>query len=694
MSQLENIEAIEKDLWKSADNLRANSTYASNEYFMPVMGLIFLRHAYSRYLKVKDEVEKNLPKRGGQTKPLTKEDFSGKGAIFLKDKAQFDYLASLKDSEDRAQAIIDAMESIEADYTTLAGVLPKEDYRIIENPILKDLINTLNHSALKKASGDIFGRIYEYFLTQFAGQKAHDGGEFFTPVSLVQMIVNVIEPDHGKILDPACGSGGMFVQSAHFMENMQKNPTKEVVFYGQEKNQQTINLAKMNLAVHGLEGNIIQGITYYDDHHKMYDKADFLMANPPFNVDEVDADKIRKDVRLPFGLPGENKNKKVPNGNYLWISYFYSYLNPHGRAGFVMSSQSSSAGGNEKTVRQKIVETAHVDIMMAVGNNFFYTRAVPCELWFFDKAKSKERLDKVLMIDARNVFRKVTRTINDFSPEQMQNLTSIVWLYRGQQDRFIKLIANYITKSITEAQKSKPVLIDFIGQTKKLYEMLKPFVDEQKKNGPHKETLEELFKTEEDLKNQSKAYNNNIESFNKAWHAIPKDNQNLHKAAELLSLIAQESKDLIKELDIIYKLYESLINICETELEAKDSNDWKPGNIRKEHKVLDEQRKLATEQLKLPRYFYKQVIWLQEKFPDAEITDVKGLLKIVTIDDIEKNDWSLSPGRYVEVAPEEIDEEFDFEETLRNIHIELSGLNEEAVQLAAQISKNFEELGV
>jgi type I restriction enzyme M protein len=265
MSQLEHIEAIEKRLWSSADNLRANSNYASNEYFLPVMGLIFLRHAYSRYLAVKDVIEASLPKRGGKIRPLTKEDFSKKSAIFLRPEAQFESLVSLPDSANRAQAIIDAMESIEADYETLKGVLPKSEYQEVHNAVLGQLVRTFNDPALKVASGDIFGRIYEYFLTQFADLKAHDNGEFFTPVSLVQMIVNVIEPDHGKVLDPACGSGGMFVQSAHFIERMHQSPSERVTFYGMEKNATTIRLAKMNLAVHGLEGNIQKAITYYED---------------------------------------------------------------------------------------------------------------------------------------------------------------------------------------------------------------------------------------------------------------------------------------------------------------------------------------------------------------------------------------------------------------------------------------------
>ena len=356
---LGNYNEIEKRLWQAADTLRANSNYASNEYFIPVMGLIFLRHAYSRFLAVKGEIEANLPQREGKTRPLTKEDFSQKSAIYLGPEAQFDYLVSLKDSDDRARAVINAMESIEKDYQSLRGALPKGEYQEIDNDVLGQLLRTLNPEELKRASGDVFGRIYEYFLTQFADLKAHDNGEFFTPISLVALIANVLEPTKGIVLDPACGSGGMFVQSAHFVERQKKSPTETLTFRGIEKNATTIRLAKMNLAVHGLEGDIQKAITYYEDPHELLGKADYVLANPPFNVDEVDADKVKNDPRLPFGLPGVNKGGRVSNGNYLWISYFYSYLSKKGRAGFVMSSQASSAGYGEKDVRKKI---SHVHI--------------------------------------------------------------------------------------------------------------------------------------------------------------------------------------------------------------------------------------------------------------------------------------------------------------------------------------------
>jgi len=464
---LEHLGEIEKRLWSGADTLRANSNFASNEYFLPVMGLIFLRHAYSRFLRVKGEIEEGLPSRGGKRRELTKEDFSRKGAIFLREKSQFDYLVERPDGDDRAKAVIDAMTLIEGDYQSLKGMLPKNEYQELDNEVLGRLLRIFNDPALKNANGDIFGRIYEYFLTQFADLKAHDGGEFFTPVSIVQMIVNVIEPDHGRVLDPACGSGGMFVQSAHFIEGLKKRASEQVTFYGMEKNPTTIRLAKMNLAVHGLEGKIDKAITYYEDPHELVGKCDFVMANPPFNVDEIDADKIRLDPRLPFQLPGVNKQGKVGNGNYVWISYFDAYLNKNGRAGFVMSSQASSAGGEEARVRRDLIKNGDVDIMVAIRGNFFYTRTVPCELWFLNKAKPKNHNEKVLMIDARGVYSKVTRKIYDFNPEQLKNLTSIVWLYRGQRDRFVQLVAEHLGNCIAAGRES---LVPLAAFTKELTE--------------------------------------------------------------------------------------------------------------------------------------------------------------------------------------------------------------------------------
>ncbi len=685
MAQLDNIEAIEKKLWKAADTLRANSNYASNEYFLPVMGLIFLRHAYSRFLKVKREVEADLPKRGGKTRSLTKEDFLCKGAIYLQEKAQFDFLVALPDSVNRSTSLMEAMLSIEGDYPPLGGILPKTEYQELDNVVLGNLLRILNPEELKKADGDIFGRIYEYFLTQFANLKAHDNGEFFTPVSLVSLIANVLEPDHGLVFDPACGSGGMFVQSAHFVERQRINP-QMLTFKGLEKNPTTIRLAKMNLAVHGLEGDIQKAITYYEDPLALAGKVDYMMANPPFNVDEVDS-KVDGDERLPFGLPGVNKSNKVSNGNYLWISYFYSYLNDRGKAGFVMSSQASSAGRDEGKVRQKLIETGTVDIMIAIRSNFFYTRSVPCELWFLNRGKPAELQDKILMIDARNIYRKVNRTINDFSPEQLQNILSIVWLYRSESKRFIDLVVGYCQSIDREYQGSIALLQNYREHLDKLTESLEKFynlIDEKDGTWLELRTASELFKDDIDKYAGFAPISYNAD-----------DLETLHEAVRCYHEYGEFSRDLGKQADLVNKLLGRAIERAEKDLGARDSKLWwnsrELNTLRKE---ADTNRQNAIEQLKSVRGFYRHAHWLLERFPDAKLRDVEGLVKVVDREELQANDWSLTPGRYVGVSPEEEDEDFDFEETLREIHLELNDLNSEAIRLADEIAKNFEGLGI
>jgi len=685
MAQLDNIEAIEKKLWKAADTLRANSNYASNEYFLPVMGLIFLRHAYSRFLKVKREVEADLPKRGGKTRSLTKEDFLCKGAIYLQEKAQFDFLVALPDSVNRSTSLMEAMLSIEGDYPPLGGILPKTEYQELDNVVLGNLLRILNPEELKKADGDIFGRIYEYFLTQFANLKAHDNGEFFTPVSLVSLIANVLEPDHGLVFDPACGSGGMFVQSAHFVERQRINP-QMLTFKGLEKNPTTIRLAKMNLAVHGLEGDIQKAITYYEDPLALAGKVDYVMANPPFNVDEVDS-KVDGDERLPFGLPGVNKSNKVSNGNYLWISYFYSYLNDRGKAGFVMSSQASSAGRDEGKVRQKLIETGTVDIMIAIRSNFFYTRSVPCELWFLNRGKPAELQDKILMIDARNIYRKVNRTINDFSPEQLQNILSIVWLYRSESKRFIDLVVGYCQSIDREYQGSIALLQNYREHLDKLTESLEKFynlIDEKDGTWLELRTASELFKDDIDKYAGFAPISYNAD-----------DLETLHEAVRCYHEYGEFSRDLGKQADLVNKLLGRAIERAEKDLGARDSKLWwnsrELNTLRKE---ADTSRQNAIEQLKSVRGFYRHAHWLLERFPDAKLRDVEGLVKVVDREELQANDWSLTPGRYVGVSPEEEDEDFDFEETLREIHLELNDLNSEAIRLADEIAKNFEGLGI
>ena len=704
MPQLEHIEAIERRLWSAADTLRANSEYASNEYFLPVMGLVFLRHAYSRYLAVKDEIAAGLPTRSGRKRAVTREDFSQKNAVFLRPEARFDHLVALPDGEDRAAAVIAAMESIEEDYDSLRGVLPKSEYQTLNNDVLGDLLRKLNPEELRHADGDVFGRIYEYFLTKFADQKAHDGGEFFTPVSLVSLIAHVLDPDRGTVLDPACGSGGMFVQSARTVEEHGESPTERLTFRGVEKNETTVRLARMNLAVHGIEGDIRQAITYYDDPHELLGRADYVMANPPFNVDEIDADKVKTDPRLPFGLPGVNKKQKVGNGNYVWISYFYSYLNDTGRAGFVMSSQASSAGGGEAAVRRKLVETGDVDVMIAIRPNFFYTRTVPCELWFLNRAKPEAHRDKVLMIDARGIYRKVTRKIYDFSPEQQRNLLAIVWLYRGDTARFRDLAFGYLLDAVEEAMAClewespdgavhRP-LEEFLEALARLRDELSPFLKTLSPTAPPAVPLAELDRERTGFARDVEGLAVRVEEEAAHQEDAPETTEGLNELVDQLAPLAETSRDLAGRTDQLYKLATQLIETCEAECAARSSDAWNGRDIARARKAADEVRREAVEQLRQVRYFWRQAHCLTERFPDGELRDVAGLVKLVDRTEIETNDWSLTPGRYVGVAPEEDDEDFDFTTAMREIHAELAELNAEAAVLAARIQENFEKLTI
>jgi type I restriction enzyme M protein len=688
---LSNIEQLETDLWAAADNLRANSKLTSSEYCMPVLGVIFLRHATNRYdiaaaQIAAEQAAGKMPKRS-----LVKGDFLKRRALMLPKEARYDELLKLPKGASLGTAIVKAMDAIESDFEPLQGQLPK-DYDKFENDLLEDLLRVFDSETLRTASGDVFGRIYEYFLMKFAMQGAQDNGEFFTPPSLVQTIVNVIEPDHGTVFDPACGSGGMFVQSSHFIERLGKDTAHRVTFFGQEKTGTTIRLAKMNLAVHGLEGDIVEANTFYHDEHNLYGKCDFVMANPPFNVDMVDAEKVKDDRRLPFGLPGVNKAKKVSNGNYLWISYFHSYLSPKGRAGFVMSSQASSAGHGEAEVRRKIVETGEVDVMISIRSNFFYTRTVPCELWHFDRAKPKERRDQVLMLDARNVYRKVTRKIYDFSPEQLANLTAVVWLYRGQSDRFLELVQSYLDRTLSEAARIANCGSSYKTAYQALAEAVAPFLKTLAKDSPLRELVKERDGAAKACLATMDEWTGRIA---KDWKkpVEPKASAQ-RKRLEQLDPLAQACRDLVKDVDLVCKLAGRVVDTAEKDADAREHEEWDSRAIGRLEKDLDARRKELVEQLKRTAYFERQAHWLLSRFPDAKFVPVAGLCRAVTQQEIEAADWSLTPGRYVGVAPAEVDEDFDFEQTLKDIHIELADLNEEAVALAAKIQENFEGLGI
>lgn len=662
-----NIRKLETELWESADLLRAGSKLTSNQYCMPVLGLIFLRYAYSRFKLVEAEILKNRPMRGGRVLPVEASDFASRSALFLPKEAQYAYLVALPENISDAglttatgehinslgEVVNNAMELVEQQSEQLSGVLPK-NYTIFSDELLSELLRIFNNSALDDVGGDIIGRIYEYFLNKFAKNIAQDDGVFFTPKSLVKMIVNVLEPTQGVLLDPACGSGGMFVQTGDFVEQAGMLANNTMTFYGQEKVEYNAQLCLMNLAVHGLTGVIKSGDeanTFYHDAHNLNGCCDFVMANPPFNVDKVKAESAQSAGRLPFGMPAVNKNKEVSNANYLWISYFYSYLNEHGRAGFVMASSATDSQGKDKDIRQQLVQTGHVDVMVSVGNNFFYTKSLPCSLWFFDKSKREELLDRVLFIDARNYYTVVDRTLNEWSEWQLKNLNAIVWLYRGEKQKYLDLFQEY-KKVIGEKMQIA------VEQTKNLCRLLPSRFT--------KELSERIESAQEILGNIAAAETKSVgETMSALRQATVQAERDIVKFADGSS--RTEKKDLAAEFGFsTYRDYEKKI-----EMDAAITSQF----VQDTCAVISE------------------AVWLTEKFGDGVYADIPGLCKVATRAEIEAKGYSLTPGAYVGVAPTE-DDGVDFHERMTEIHKELLSLQEESNRLMGTILKNWEELGL
>ena len=624
-----NIRKLEAELWESADLLRQGSKLTSSQYCMPVLALLFLRYAYSRYKMVEAEILQSRPMRGGRVMPVEPSDFAAKSALYLPKEAQFDYLVNLpdniisaglksKDGHDinsLGEAVNNAMQLVEDQSEQLTGVLPKT-YTSFADDLLRELLRIFNNKTINEVGGDVIGRIYEYFLSKFAKAVASDDGVFFTPKSLVKMLVNVLEPKQGVMLDPACGSGGMFVQTGDFVNAAGMNANTSMTFYGQEKVEYNAQLCLMNMAVHGLNGRIISGDeanSFYHDAHNLAGKCDYVMANPPFNVDKVKADSASAAGRLPFGLPGVNaKTKEVGNANYLWISYFYAYLNEHGRAGFVMASSATDSANKDRDIREKLVRTGDVDVMVSVGNNFFYTLSLPCSLWFFDRNKNTEIRDKVLFIDARNYYTVVDRTLNEWTEWQLRNLQAIVHLYRGETDKYKLLIKDYWAAISEHAEKHDSM----------------------------------------------------------AWH---ESDMTFEKALDILN--SEES------------MYKQTIKKQQADLKATKGKKEKD-----ELKSLISANEAELELTFATKAMVTEAVWLVSKFgEDGKYEDVLGLCKIATIQEIEEKNYSLTPGAYVGVAEQE-DDGVDFHERMNEIHAELAKLNQEANVLMDEIQKAWEEL--
>ena len=637
-----NIRKLEAELWESADLLRQGSKLTSNQYCMPVLALLFLRYAYSRFKLVEAEILKNRPSRGGRVMPVEPSDFEAKSALYLPREAQFDFLVNLPDDvasvglknkdgqpvNSLGEAVNNAMQLVEEQSEQLTGVLPKT-YTMFADDLLRELLRIFNNKTIDEIGGDIIGRIYEYFLSKFAKAVASDDGVFFTPKSLVKMLVNILEPVQGIMLDPACGSGGMFVQTGDFVNAAGMNANTQMTFYGQEKVEYNAQLCLMNMAVHGLNGCIVSGDeanSFYHDAFNLAGKCDYVIANPPFNVDKVKSESALSAGRLPFGLPGVNaKTKEVGNANYLWISYFYAYLNEHGRAGFVMASSATDSSNKDRDIREKLLNTGHVDVMVSVGNNFFYTLSLPCSLWFFDKAKREENRDKVLFIDARKYYTVVDRTLNEWSEWQLRNLQAIVHLYRGESEKYKMLMAEY-NNAIAEAVNS------IVDKAQKFIGLL----DEE----------------------TAGKFNASLTWIDSLW---------------------ENNEDLAKKLNGQIEQTKACVKLAEGKLKKRE--------IKPMRQAGDEFCKMLDGILTI----IKEYDWLTEKFGNGEYRDIAGLCKIAALEEIEEKNYSLTPGAYVGV-PEQEDDGVDFHERMNEIHAELAKLHEEADVLMKEILKDWETL--
>jgi type I restriction enzyme M protein len=658
-----NIQQLESELWEAADQLRANSKLTAAEYSMPVLGLIFLRHADNRFKAYLPAIEANIPSQvpAAQREALIKLGFQGKAAIYLPETARFDRIVSLPQGAKVGEIIDAAMDAVETEYPVLSGALPR-GYAAFEPDLLAELVKIFDRPAIKAATGDVFGRIYEYFLNKFAMSGAQEGGEFFTPPSLVRMIVNIIEPDHGLVLDPACGSAGMFVQTGHFIEDVRHAVVNDsVTFHGQEKSDTNTKLARMNLVVHGLDAsNIRQGNTFYD-------QAEHLI----------------------------------------------------GQCDFVMASSASDAGNKDCDIREQLVKTGHVDVMIAIGNKFFYTRSLPCTLWFFDKGKPQDLQDQVLMIDARNVYHVVSTRSHVFTDEQLANLNAIVWLYRGECEKFIALVARY-QRQVDDWLAAIPTCIEAdTAAVRALAAPLQAFAcrvtlaelnADQAEDALITQAQFDTFKAELAAAQAETHAADSIAALltacTQARAAIAQADFS-HHAAQVglqatLDALAPQLKATGKLLEARYKQWLRLLDTAEKQLRARQCKAFDGKTARDAKRALlaaDSKKNEAPtvrdavlDALKQAAYFIHQVHWLHSRFPDGVFDAVPGLCKAVTLEEVAANDYSLTPGRYVGVAAAAADDEDDFIEKLREIHDELAELNDKAVELAGRIAGNFEEL--
>ncbi len=674
----EELKKLENNLWQTADTLRANSDLKSSEYSTPVLGLIFLRFADNKYSQFEDAINREYKKLKGsrREKPLS-EIAIEKCGFFLSKNARYEYLLNLPEEEDIARAIKDAMVSIEEYKPELKGILPQDEYfRLVRKPeyrvIPKQLLKNFADIP-REATGDMFGQIYEYFLGKFALAEGQGGGEFFTPRSVVRLMVEIIEPHHGTVFDPACGSGGMFVQSAHFVEQRTKSKKADtsLFVYGQEKTLETVKLAKMNIAVNGLRGDIRQSNTYYEDPHDSFDRFDYVLANPPFNVDDVNLGKVEQDRRFnTYGIPrNKTKTKKkgedtCPNGNYLWINLFATSLKKkNGRAALVMANSASDARHSEADIRRNLIENNLIYGMLTLPSNMFYTVTLPATLWFFDKAKAD---DRILFIDARNIFTQIDRAHRKFSEEQVQNIAVISRLHKGNRESYVELVHSYFQNGFSRLKENGSSIKDV---SKKVTGFLAEY---KVKNIPDFSPVIDSAKT---LMEAFQKYEKNYSAGN-----IDKSNKEQIK-------LAQQVKPFFESLHQLLKTVDKEVRHIEKDASADSAFN------KKDLKVLKTELEELHREVKETEYFFAHINWLQDRFPDARYDDVTGLCKLATIDEVKEQDYSLNPGRYVGVVIEEdgkTEEEFIAE--IVGLNDDLEVLNKEARKLEAVIGNNIAQI--
>lgn len=697
----EQLKKLEADLWAAADKLRANSDLKASEYSTPVLGLIFLKFADNKYRQHEAAIEQEFKRHQGKRTERSLEEIAiEKCGFYLKYFARYDYLLNLPEQEDIAKAIRRAMASIENTKPELLGVLPQEEYdRFTRSPknrhIPKDLLKLFSDIPVD-ASGDVFGQIYEYFLANFALKEGQDGGEFFTPRSVVKLMTEIIEPHGGKVFDPACGSGGMFVQSAEFIHQHQadKAADLDVFVCGTEKTLETVKLAKMNLAVNNLRGDIKQANTYYEDPFNAFGAFDYVMANPPFNVDDVTLDAVEKDRRFnTYGVP-RNKTKAkgaagkdgkekavetVPNGNYLWINLFATSLKPGGRAALVMANSASDARHSEADIRRTLIEQNLIYGMLTLPSNLFYTVTLPATLWFFDKGKTD---DKVLFIDARNIFTQVDRAHRELSDAQIQNIALIPRLHKGRRQEFVDQVDHYLHQGMAQlkdAAEHLPAL------SERLLDVLAEEAADAQTSQAARDAIAALqaqwgqltaLAQAQDQHERTRGQKHSVEDRNRAQHLLRAQFtpffSGLHAAVKALD-------KAIREMD-------------KRKAEAAKA-DGKRASANRQTKGVKMAVQALHDELKAAELYYQHVSWLQERFPKAAYEDVTGLCKLASREEIAEQDWSLNPGRYVGVVIEEDGKtEEEFLADITDAGDELLELQSEAHVLEAVIARNLAAL--